>query len=240
MLPQTREARTDAVVAAAVELATIAPAQRSSIWRAMHGVDNPYLIEPLLDSLAYDSNDYVRRAAAATLDAFLAEPRVLAALERAQASDASEAVRESAQRALLIERERNELALQALLDETLPARQRLRAIWIHSGRSVRSVPLTDEAARTVFEIGSGSTDPEVRRTAWSTLGGGRVYNPTFRSVLLDDFANHSSDSVRSAAALALAQYAHDPEVRAALEQAESDASFEIRRAARMALGKIPR
>jgi hypothetical protein len=41
------------------------------------------------------------------------------------------------------------------------------------------------------------------------------------------------------AAYALASYVDDPVVRAALERAESDASFDVRFAARRALGMIP-
>src|SRR5690606_11629784 len=119
------------------------------IWRAVHGVDNPYLIEPLIDSLAYDSADHIRRQAAASLRTFVAEPRVKAALAQAQASDPSEIVREAAQRALLTDEEVDQRALQKLLDETLPAEERLIATSILEGRRAREVPLTQEAARAV-------------------------------------------------------------------------------------------
>jgi HEAT repeat protein len=238
-LPQT-EARTDAVVAAAVELATIAPELRAFIWRAMEGVENPYLIEPLLDSLAYDNADHRRRAAAAALRTFTAEPRVKAALENAQASDPSDTVREAAQHALLSEEELDQLALQKLFDEKLSAEERLAATLRLSGRYVRDVPLTDEAAWAVFDIGAWSADPYIREMAWGILGRSRVDDPSFKGVLLDDLAKHPSDSVRWMAANALRQFTDDSAVRAALELAESDSSFDVRRAARRALGKVPR
>lgn len=238
-LPQTPEARTDAVVAAAVELATIAPEGRASIWRAMYGVDNPYLIEPLIDSLAYDAAEHIRRQAAASLRTFVAEPRVQAALEQAQASDPSEAVREAAQRALLTREEVDQRGLEKLLDETLPPQERLMATSILEGRNVREVPLTKEAARAVFDIGVKASDPGIRGWAWASLGRSDVDDPSFTSVLLDDLANHPNDEVRSMAANALAQYIDDPTVRTALEQAESEASFAVRYAARRALGMVP-
>lgn len=238
-LPQGPEAPSDAIVMAAIELATIAPEWRANIWYAMYGVDNPYLIDPLLDSLAYDAAEHRRRAAAAALGTFVAEPRVKAALEQARASDASEAVREAARDALLTDEERDQLALQKLLDETLPARERLFATSIRAGRNVRSVPLTEEAARAVFDIGVTSTDPGIRASAWSRLGRDRVDDPSFMPVLVDDLANNPNDDVRAMAANALKQYAEDSAVRAALERAESDPSFQVRRAARRALGKIP-
>jgi len=238
-LLQTPEARTDAVVAAAVELAALAPELRASIWRAMFGVENPYLIEPLLNTLVYDTADHRRRAAASALRTFIAEPRVKAALEQAQASDPSQAVREAAQQALLSEENLDQLALQKLLDETLSAQERLAATWRTTGRHAREVPLTDEAAWAVFDIGARATDPDIRGMAWGKLGRSRVDDQSFTGVLLDDLANHPSDSVRRMAANALKQYTDDSAVRAGLEQAESDPSFDVRRAARWALGKVP-
>lgn len=232
----------DAVVAAAVEIATTSgnAALRGQVWSAMRGVGHRYLVEPLLQSLAYDPGDYVRRMAAIALGEFRDEPRVQAALAEAQARDASDAVRESARLARLSDRERNELALQTLLDETLPARERLSALMIHDGRSVRHAPLTAEAARSVFDIATSSKDVEVRSSAWMTLKRSEVHDPAFAGALLDDVANHPSESVREAAARALEPYRDDPDVRAALETAKSDRSAAVRRAARSALGQTGR
>jgi HEAT repeat protein len=236
---RTPDARTDAVVAAAVELAAIAPEWRASIWRSMYGVENPYLVEPLIDSLTYDSADHIRRQAAASLHTFVAAPRAKAALAQAQANDPSEIVREAARRALSTDEEVDQQALQKLLDVTLPDRERLMATSLLEGPSARSVQLTEEGARAVFDIGLNATDPGIRGSAWSRLGRSKVDDPSFTSVLLDDLANHPTDEVRSMAAYALAQYIDDPAVREALDQAENDASFVVRYAARKALGKDP-
>ncbi len=238
-LSRNPDARTDAVVMAAVELAAIAPEWRAFIWRSMYGVDNPYLVEPLIDSLTYGSADHIRRQAAASLHTFVAEPRVKAALAQAQASDPSEIVREAAQRALSTDEEVDQQALQKLLDETLPDRERLMATRLLEVLNARSVRLTKEAARAVFDIGVNATDPGIRSLAWSRLGQSKVDDPSFTSVLLDDLASHQSDEVRSMAAYALAQYIDDPAVRAALSQAKNDASFSVRYAARKALGNDP-
>lgn len=238
-LPRTPDALTDAVVAAAVELAAIAPGWRASIWRSMYGVDNPYLVEPLIDSLTYDSAEHIRRQAAASLHTFVGEPRAKAALAQALASDPSEIVREAARRALSTDEEVDQQALRKLLDVTLSDRERLMAMSLLEGRNARSVQLTKEAARAVFDIGVNATDPGIRGWAWSRLGRSDVDDPSFKSILLDDLANHPTDEVRSMAAYALAQYIDDSAVLAALGQAESDASFLVRYAARKALGKAP-
>lgn len=233
------EKRTDAVVAAAVELVTIAPEERAAIWRAMHGVPNPYLIQPLIDSLSYDAADHVRRQAATSLRTFITEPRVKAILEQAQASDPSEVVREAAQRALSSDEEVTQRALLKLLDETLPVRERLMAMRILEGGNIRAVPLTQEAAQAVFDIGVTATDPGIRGSAWASLGRNDVEEAGFKSVLLDDLASYPDVGVRTMAANALAPYIDDPVVRAALERAEGDVSFEVRYAARRALGIVP-
>jgi HEAT repeat protein len=232
----------DAIVAAAVEIATTSGSanRRAYVWRVMHGVGHQYLVEPLLQSLAYDANDHVRREAAMTLGDFRDEPRVRAALTQVQARDASEAVREAARLALLSAQERNDLALNTLLDETLPARERLYALTISDGRRIRHVPLTAEAARAVFEIATSSKDAEIRSSAWMRLYSSRTANPAFAGALLDDVANHPSPTVRRAAARTLELYRDDPDVQAALEQAQSDPSAEVRRAARLALGQTGR
>jgi HEAT repeat protein len=232
------EVESDAVVAAAIELATIAPQGRAHIWRVMYGVDNPYLIQPLIDSLSYDAADHVRRQAATSLRTFVSEPRVKTVLEQAQASDPSEAVREAAQGALSSDEEVAQRVLQKLLDETLPVQERLMATLIVDGANARAVPLTTEAARAVFDIGVTATDADIRGSAWSTLGRNDADDPAFTGVLLDDLARYPDDEVRVMAAYALASYVDDPVVRAALEQAESDASFDVRHAARRALSMV--
>lgn len=237
-LPQTTEARTDDIVLAAVELATIAPNLRASIWHSMYGVENPYLIDPLIDSLIYDDAEHRRRAAAAALGTFLAEPRVKAALEQVRASDASEAVREAALFALSTVEERDQLALQALLDEELPIRERLGATMLYEGRRAREVTLTAEAAQAVFDIGVGSNDSGIRAWAWGKLGRSGIDNSHFMPVLLDDLADHPNIEVRTMAVFALKYHSTEPDVRAALEHAENDRSFRVRAAARTVLEEI--
>lgn len=229
------QAHDDAIVAAAIEIAAGNPGLRAYIWGAMRGVGHPYLVEPLLQSLAYDRNPYVRRVAAGTLGDFRDQPRVQTALKQAQASDKSEAVREAAKLALLSDQDRDELALATLLDETVPADERLKAVDVLDGQTFRQVPLTAEASRAVFDIGRNSNDAEIRSEAWSTLAAQDIHDPAFTETLLHDLGNHSSVIVREQAARALGPYLDDPAVRAALEQVQNDPSAVVRRAARRAL-----
>jgi HEAT repeat protein len=204
----------------------------------MYGVDNPYLIDPLINSLNYDDAEHRRRAAAAALATFVAEPRAKVALEQARASDTSETVREAASLALSTVDERQQLALQVLLDEKLPPRDRLAATIRYQRRNDREVTLTAEAAQAIFDIGLEATDPGTRAMAWGNLGRNGADSPAFLPVLLDDLANHSYDEVRTMAVFALRHYSEESEVRAALERAANDRSIRVRAAARTVLGQI--
>ena len=75
-------------------------ASRADVWRQMHGVKEPALMEALLDALAHDSFGGAREEAAESLDSFLPDPRVEAALRYAMDHDASAGVRSQAARSL--------------------------------------------------------------------------------------------------------------------------------------------
>jgi HEAT repeat protein len=234
-LAVTGEAHTDAIVLAAVELAPIAPEMRGSIWFSLYGVDNPYLIDPLLDSLAYGPGDHARQQAAAALATFLDDPRVAAELRRVAENDISEALRDKARQAMTTEADRDQAALQTLLDTSLPAKERLAAVRKIRGRVVDELPLTDDAAQAVFEIGMSASDPDLRTSAWFILGRAQAKHAEFTSVLLDDLRHHPSDDVRTGAALALKTFIDEVAVRAALEQAQNDTAYRVRSTARDAL-----
>jgi hypothetical protein len=232
-----------AVVAAAVEIGSSSrDAQaRETAWAVLRGIDDSYVIQPLLYALANDREENVRREAALTLGYFVELPGVRDALARAAANDPSPevavsccapTVREAARYALLSEEERRALAVQTVLDESLPAEQRLRPF--NSSFDGRDIPLVDDAAaRAVFDIGARSANPAIRSSAWQLLGA--VRNADFKPLLLEDLASHPADNVRLGAAFALAHYVADPAVRAALERARNDPSRDVQREARQAL-----
>jgi HEAT repeat protein len=228
------------VVAAAVQIGSSSrdAETRRYAWHVLRGVDDPYVIQPLLYALANDPAENVRRAAALTLGYFVDAPGVRDGLARAATDDSSPEVaesccvptaREAARYALLSDVERRAFALQTVMDASLPAEERLRPFA--SSIDGRDVPLDEVAAQAVFAL--GVADPSVRASAWYLLA--QVRNPDFRPTLLEDLASHPVENVRAAAAWALAQYADDPVVRSALEQAQSDSSRNVQRAAREVL-----
>lgn len=92
------DARDDDVVLAMVDLAETSedPDVRADVYRQMSGCSNPHLRGPLLRSLEYDDNARVREEAAETLEDFLPDDEVLAALQRALVSDPAPGVKAQA------------------------------------------------------------------------------------------------------------------------------------------------
>ena len=239
------EAYDEAVVAAAAQIGMTSPdaAARQAAWRGLRGVRHPYAIEALLHSLTNDADENVRCGAALALGYVGEEPGVTEALTRAAAEDPAEhpsgrpgcilSVREAAERALLSDAELRESALRTVLDETLPNAERIRPLYQSVDGRGFPVPLSDEAARVVFDIGRSAEDAILRSRSWDSLSG--IRHPDFTQTLLDDVAGHPVENVRASAAAALTAYADAAAVRAALEQAQGDASMSVRRAARSAL-----
>jgi HEAT repeat protein len=77
------------------------PATRTFIVRNLHGVKSPEIKAPLLELLERDADATVREEAAETLDDYLDDAQVRAALEQAAATDAEPSVRKQAAAALI-------------------------------------------------------------------------------------------------------------------------------------------
>ena len=239
------------IVAAAAQIATTSrdAGAREVAWVGLRGVGDPSLLQPLLHSLATDPAENARRAAALALAYFVDEPGVRDALVRAAAEDPSDhrtgpccilTVREAATRALLSEQELRDLALATVMNTALTDQERLRPITSSVDGRGFPVPLNDEAARAIFDMGRRSEDPIFRSQAWYSLRRGSP-NPAFAQVLLEDLARHPEENVRGAAAAVLARYTDDPSVRTGLERAiAEDASQNVRGNARTALDGVDR
>ena len=96
------DARNRDVVLSMIDLVETSddPEVRADVYRQLSGVTEPDLKRPLLNSLANDPNAEVREEAAETLEDFLPDPEVLAALSYAAENDASKDVREQARESM--------------------------------------------------------------------------------------------------------------------------------------------
>lgn len=243
---QSLVANNSAIIAAAAQIGMLSrdARAREGAWLGLRGLRDPYLVEPLLQSLANDAVESVRRAAAYDLAYFVDEPGVRDALARAAAEDPSAqraapccipTVREAAARSLLSDQELLDLALATVMNDALPDRERLQALTFSPDGRALPIALTEEAARSVFDIGRRSADAGIRTQAWYSVGRASP-QPEFAQAFLQDLASHSADNVRGAAATGLAHYLDDAGVRTALERASAeDSSPDVRLRARNAL-----
>jgi hypothetical protein len=216
---------------------------RGGIWAGVRdfAIDDPSLVQALMQSLSSDKDESVRSQAATTLNRFLDKPGVLAALQRAAAEDSSResrvaccilTVREAAERASIATRDLRGWARSTLFDESLPARSRLLHVggWSPDGRFSMLSQSDGEAARVVFDIGRREQNPAVRAMAWDSLRGAAP-NESFVPVLVEDLTGNPNQNVRANAAQVLQKYADNPDVRRAFERALNDQSIEVRRIA---------
>jgi HEAT repeat protein len=123
------------VVRGAIELAaaTADPTHRAQIWRAVRGVNNAALVEPLLVAVRTDPDGSVRMQAVETLAAgFASDPHVRAALELVAANDTRPIVRALARRALAGDAPWNEYVTTSLKDAGRPAAERIEAFLYHA------------------------------------------------------------------------------------------------------------
>ncbi|HUG73285.1 MAG TPA: HEAT repeat domain-containing protein, partial [Steroidobacteraceae bacterium] len=149
------------VVRGAIELAaaTADPTHRAQIWRAVRGVNNAALVEPLLVAVRTDPDGSVRMQAVETLAAgFASDSHVHAALELVAANDTRPIVRALARRALAGDATWNEYVTTSLKDAGRPAAERIEAFLYHAFAPARTpgsyLPSAPQAIRELLDTGA--------------------------------------------------------------------------------------
>jgi hypothetical protein len=236
------------VVRAAVEFSQLTDSgHRAQLWRAMRGVGDPLLIDPLLASLQQDPQE-ARVAAVETLAAdFRDNMRARPALEAVAASDPSPMVRALARSALSGERAWQDFTVSSLKDPALPASQRVEALLhvLYPPDTLDDVnepsptnywqvlmDLDDAAVRSLAEVFPRAE--QLRKWPGNNLIGNFASrhkdNPAVKEMLLTVLAQDTRSSNRSVAGESLAQnHATDPRVRDALNRAvRSDPDAHVR------------
>jgi hypothetical protein len=218
-----------AVIAGLSQIMTVAQdaeARRSAILNVRRLTDLS-LVDPLLYVLVYDSEPQVRAVAASALHTFVSESRVRDALSQLATADPSGdaagiccefTVAEAARRALLSDEELRAATMAHLKNTARTDYDRLYPLVSSLDGRGGAYALDEEHARIVFDVGSGSQNPDARAYAWSALSYGGFTSPDFVPTLLQDLAENADDGVRQSAARALTDYADDPIVRARFEQ----------------------
>jgi HEAT repeat protein len=236
------------VVFAAAQIATSADDSevRYGVWQEMARVDDPYLIQPLLHTLANDVDDGVRRIAGENLlTNFIDEPGVRAALEHAAENDPSEWVRNRIRLSMLPNEERNGELLAILSDSTKSDNERLGAAYeLRFDRSSGFIvggpeALSGEAVIALVDVARSTRNRRTRSEALSILS--NIDDPFLIEPFLIALANDSYEHVRDAAARGLGQFLDQTGVREALEDASvNDPSPLVRKTVSESLGSIER
>lgn len=236
------------VVLGAVELSQLTDAaHRAQLWRALRGVGDALLIDPLLASMQQDPKE-VRVAAAETLAAdFSANPRARPALEAAAASDPDLLVRALARRGLSGEEAWQDYVVSSLKHSGLPASQRVEALLhvLYPPDTVKGV--SDPSPSNYWQILENLDDASVRALAevfpkaeqlrkWpgnnlvGNFAAKHNQNPAVKEMLLTVLEADTRALNRSVVGEVLAQtQASDPRVRDALNKAvRSDPDASVR------------
>lgn len=215
------------VVVAAVQMAEMSenPAVRRHIWRHMAGVEDAYLIEPMIYALQNDTDDGVREEAAKALKSFLDEPRVRDALDYTSANNSSEVVRSAARSVTLSDEEQRAEYAAILLDEKQSDSDRSEALsrlrWGYQGKDWLTPELTPELTAAMVRLARNAQDARIRRSVWSSL---RVSeDPELITPMLEALAVDQNEQVREEVVQALHRHHLDePGIREALEAALPD------------------
>ena len=231
------EVRSGAVVIAAVQIAMSSGESRvrAGVWREMAGVDDSYLVQPLLHSLANDADEGVRRVAAETLRGFLDEPGVREALDYARDYDASERVRNEIRFSMLSTADQQEESRAMALDTSLSADERwsaIRRVWYDE--QGHSSALDDPLTAALVDVAKSADNRLVRALSWSMLS--ETADPNVVQPLLEALASDLDEGVRESAAKGLTKFPDQPGVREGLERAlVNDSNEHVRDAAAQGL-----
>ncbi len=185
------------VAAAAVDLATTTDNAfvREQLWRAMTGIGDPYLMAPLLQSLASDPDKDVRIAAAKALQQdFFEEPSVRDALEYAMTSDPSEKVRTQIGFSMLDAAGQTEALSATVLNKFLPDWDRTRAFSQLLGEWNATNEVDAALTAAMVELTLNTRTPRARIDALSILS--RVDDPSLADLFLTALARDSDEGVR--------------------------------------------
>jgi TolB-like protein len=239
---QRSEALSGAVAIAAAQIAIDSNDSviRAEVWRVMAGVGDPYLIQPLLHSLANDDAEVVRRQAAMTLRDFLDEPGVQGALEYAGENDESEWVRSAIRFSMLSEAEQQKEFLMTALDTTNPEKERLSALFgLSYDAHLTRRTLSHEVIIAMVQLARISDSSRTRLRVWSSL---KNTGDTYLVLPMTEvLATDQDEEVRATVARGLGEFLGYPGVREDIEEAlQNDTSPLVRKAAEEALGSVNR
>ena len=231
------ERRMAAVVGAAIVLNSPDPEIRARAWQAMEGVEDSYLIGPLVDSLLLDPSDLVRVEATKLLaQEYSDDPRAQSTLQHALLNDLSPRVRSHAGWATLDAGGRRQILAATLGNASLPDPERLELVAADV-KDIRDF-IDRRALSSLIEI-AGRARPSSPDDAAGPARPNAVDAAQVVPILLE-FLNNSTtpESSRISIAWGLSRHMSEPGVRETMEAlAQQTTSFRLRREAQAMLGR---
>jgi len=228
------ERRMAAAAGAAIVLNSSDPEIRARAWQAMEGVEDTYLIGPLVDSLLLDPSDLVRVEATKLLaHEYSDDSRAQAALQNALLNDLSPRVRAHARWSSLDSEGRRQFLVASLGNPDLPDPERLVLITADVNdirdfidrRAVSSLIEIAIRARPSAEAAAGAAEP------------GTVVATEVVPILLEFLKDRTvNESVRASIASGLSRHLAEPGVRETFEElAKQNTSYWLRSEVQAAL-----
>ena len=220
------ERRVVSVAAADIVANSVDPEVRGRTWAAMRKVDDPYLVEPLADSVLRDDSEFVRLEAVKTLgSSFGRDAKAIAALEYALVHDLSPQVRANARWESLDEDERRAYVAGTLLRDDLSDPERLELLM--AGVSGFRGYIDPRAAQALVAIASRARPSTQESTPEESPG--RVSATEIVPLLVELLTDSPSEEIRAAVASALMRHRGEAGVQVALQQAaRQDSSPQVR------------
>jgi HEAT repeat protein len=154
-------------------------------------------------------------------------------LETASTRDEDAAVRDAASVARLDDAGRLERARNTFFDATLPAQERVGALFRAFGNIGPGLPVDPDVADELFAIAVDPSDPEAGGAAWTLLVYAGELDPKLVEPLLSIVNGQSQ--MRGAAVTVLGHFKDQPAVGEALERALDDPDRNVRNNAQRAL-----
>lgn len=222
---------------AAVEIVNTVPDPeiRGHTWRAMMGLEDPWLVAPLTDTVLQDPSEFVRIEAVKLLSADYSDvAQAQSALQYALVNDLSSRVRMHARWESLNEADRQAYLASTLLDTGLSDAERFELLQADV-REIRRY-LDRPSAMALADISS-----RARPTAQGPLASestGDVSAADVIPLLVDMMEDQTNEAmIRSTMVASLARHLDEPGVREALSRtARNDPSDRVRMDASMLVG----
>lgn len=194
---------------------------RRAVWRAMTGVADTVLVDPLLHALRTDPDTEVRAAAAEALAHHLHEPGVRAALDDAVERNPDDAAGRAAYLAGASREQRTATFREIAMNASLTERERQQGLFKVWQRILEGEFQPDVAfARSMIEFAASTENDFIHRLTWSVMGESSL--PVAADALTDALTAEPNENTREVIVGALSNLIDKPGIHDILVEVAAD------------------